>query len=227
MNTIELVVFDMAGTVVNEDNVVYKSLLKAINQHGHNLDLDFVLEHGAGKEKFQAIKDILSLLGDGLDLTEAKAIFGDFKILLDQAYQDLEVRTFPGVEMLLEKLRAAGIKTALNTGYDTATATLLVKKMGWKHGVHYDALITADDVQRGRPHPDMIWEAMKATGVTQAEKVLKAGDSAIDIEEGKNAGCGITVGVTSGAQTEAQLREAGPTYILGSVAELDKILLED
>jgi beta-phosphoglucomutase-like phosphatase (HAD superfamily) len=59
MHNIELLVFDMAGTVVNEDNVVYKTLQKAINKYGYELDLNFVLEHGAGKEKHQAIKDIL------------------------------------------------------------------------------------------------------------------------------------------------------------------------
>ena len=31
-NMIKLVVFDMAGTTINEDNVVYKTLLTAINK---------------------------------------------------------------------------------------------------------------------------------------------------------------------------------------------------
>ena len=50
MHKIELVVFDMAGTVVNENNVVYKTLHRAINQNGCFISLNFVLEHGAGKE---------------------------------------------------------------------------------------------------------------------------------------------------------------------------------
>ena len=58
MHNVQLIVFDMAGTVVNEDNVVYKTLQKVINQKGFELTLDFILEHGAGKEKHQAIKDI-------------------------------------------------------------------------------------------------------------------------------------------------------------------------
>ncbi|NNE76548.1 MAG: HAD hydrolase-like protein, partial [Pricia sp.] len=53
-----------------------------------------------------------------------------------------------------------------------------------------------------------------------SERVLKAGDSIIDIEEGKNADCGITVGVTTGAHTEEQLLSAGPTYVLHSLSEL-------
>mgnify|MGYP003707279779 CR=1 FL=1 len=42
MHTIKLAVFDMAGTVVNEDNVVYKTLQKAINERGFQLTLDFL-----------------------------------------------------------------------------------------------------------------------------------------------------------------------------------------
>ena len=42
MYLIKLAVFDMAGTVVNEDNVVYKTLRKSINKHGFRVRLDYV-----------------------------------------------------------------------------------------------------------------------------------------------------------------------------------------
>ena len=58
---IKMVVFDMAGTTVDEDNVVYKTLQKVINDAGYNFTLQQVLAVGAGKEKLQAIKDILKL----------------------------------------------------------------------------------------------------------------------------------------------------------------------
>ncbi len=40
----------MAGTTVNEDNLVYKTLKEEINAAGFTLTLDQVLAHGAGKE---------------------------------------------------------------------------------------------------------------------------------------------------------------------------------
>ncbi|MEA1786533.1 phosphonatase-like hydrolase [Arenibacter sp. GZD96] len=225
MRNIELVVFDMAGTVVNENNVVYKTLQKAINNKGYLLTLDFVLEHGAGKEKHQAIKDILTEEEGSYISALTNEIFQDFKQLLEQEYQALEVTTYSGVEDLITALRKSGIKVALNTGYDNNTAQLLLYKMKWKLGVHYDALITADDVKRGRPHPDMIFEAMEFLKVSDPTHVLKAGDSIIDIEEGKNANCGITVGVTTGAHTREQLASAKPTYVLNSLFDLKAILL--
>ena len=65
---------------------------------------------------------------------------------------------------------------------------------------------------------------MKDLAIDDSQSVLKAGDSEIDIEEGKNAGCGITIGVLSGAQTREQLQAANPDYILDSLAELDHII---
>ncbi|WP_373517017.1 phosphonatase-like hydrolase [Pricia sp.] len=219
MHNIELAVFDMAGTVVNEKNVVYKTLQKAINKKGYDLSLNFVLEHGAGKEKHQAIKDILAVVNADKE-EPSEPIFEDFKQLLDKAYETLEVTSFDGVGQLLADLRSRNIKIALNTGYNTKIAQLLLQKIHWKKGEQYDALVTADDVSEGRPHPAMIEKAMELLEVTDASMVLKAGDSIIDIEEGKNAKCGVTVGVTTGAHTSQQLRSANPTYVLDSLSEL-------
>lgn len=222
---IELVVFDMAGTTVNEDNVVYKTVQKVINDEGFSVSLEEVLKHAAGKEKHQAITDVLKACTP-LTTTAlvANIAFSKFKIALKEAYDSLEIKTFDGTEQLFKDLRKNNIKVVLNTGYDRKTAHLLLDKLGWIVGETIDGLVTADDVENGRPEGDMILLAMKNTGITDAEKVLKVGDSAIDIEEGKNANCGITVGVLTGAQNRTQIQEANPTYIIESLNELRAIL---
>ena len=219
MNEIEMVVFDMAGTTINEQNIVYKSLHKSINKFGIDVSLDLVLSIGAGKEKHQAIKDILVHL-DILDSDKSELIFEDFKQLLDQEYLVCTVTPIEGIEDVLSNLKKDNIKIVLNTGYNSTVANTLLEKLNWKKNEQYDALITADDVERGRPFPDMITKAMQLFDIKDASKVLKAGDSAIDIEEGKNAKCGITIGVLSGAQTRQQLEIAKPDYILNSLASL-------
>jgi phosphonatase-like hydrolase len=227
MANIKLAVFDMAGTTVNENNVVYKTLQKSINQSRNNISLDFVLEHGAGKEKLQAIIDILKKL-DGSSANEvndeAKAIFSNFKPMLKSAYINLDVEAYEGVEDLLLRLRNNNINVALNTGYDRNTAELLLNKMNWEKGIQFDVLITADDVSKSRPNPDMIQEAMRQLNITDPMTVLKAGDSIIDIEEGKNTPCGITIGVTTGAHTKDQLSLADPDYIVDRLDDIENLL---
>ena len=191
LNMIEMVVFDMAGTTVNEQNVVYKTLHKSINKHGVLVELDKVLEIGAGKEKFQAIKDILDY-ADMEQFINAEVIFEDFKVQLDNAYKHLNVLPIQGVEEVMMELISKDIIVVLNTGYNSKVANSLLEKLHWIKGIHYNLLVTADDVVNGRPNPDMIELAMKKFKIKDPSKVLKAGDSAIDIEEGKNAYCGVT-----------------------------------
>ncbi|MDF0714546.1 phosphonatase-like hydrolase [Muricauda sp. 334s03] len=218
MKKIELAVFDMAGTTVNEDNVVYKTVRAALAKSGVEVSLDTVLEFGAGKEKFKAIADILEeTKTTGVN---PNAVFEDFKGMLEEAYANLDVTTYDGVEELFKLLKSKDVKVVLNTGYDHKTAQSLLNKLGWVPGEQIDALITADDVVKGRPSSEMIDKAMAMFGITASEKVLKAGDSVIDIEEGKNANCGLTVGVLTGAQTREQLETAEPSMILDSLSDL-------
>lgn len=219
-----MVVFDMAGTTVNEDNLVYKTLRKAINEAGFNFTLEEVLEHGAGKEKKQAIIDTVGTV-EALADERAEAIFTNFKAMLKVAYAETEVGTYAGVEDLLKELRAQQVKVVLNTGYDLHTASTLIGKLGWKKDEHFDMLITATDVANGRPAPDMIHLAMKTLGVADASKVVKVGDSIIDVEEGKNAGCGMSVGVTTGAHSRAQLQTAAPEAIIDELAQIKSFVL--
>ena len=216
----ELVVFDMAGTTVDENNVVYKTVRAAINAAGYSFTQQDVQSAGAGKEKSQAIRDVLALDGNEHSEEEIAKIFADFKVRLKQAYQDLNVTEQPAASEVFANLRERGIKVVLNTGYDRATAEGLIKKIGWLIGPDIDALVTASDVTHGRPGPDMIHRAMELTGVSVAENVVKVGDSEIDIEEGKNAGCGMTFGITTGAQLESQLQQSEPTAVIASLREL-------
>src|SRR6056297_266195 len=217
---IELVVFDMAGTTVDEDNVVYKTVRAAINAAGYAFTQEQVQAAGVGKEKSQALRDVLALDGKPHPESEVAAIFADFQQQVATAYAELQVREQPGASELFAALHQRGVKVVLNTGYDRATAEGLLRKLGWEIGHHIDALVTASDVSHGRPAPDMIDKAMAMTGVRNREAVAKVGDSQIDIEEGQNAGCGMTLGITTGAQSAAQLRASQPTAVIDRLPEL-------
>jgi phosphonatase-like hydrolase len=217
-----MVVFDMAGTTVDENNVVYKTLQAAIVNVGIQVTLDDVLLHCAGKEKLQAIKDVLVSLGH--ETTLAQEIYHYFIVALENDYLNLEVTPCSNAETVFALLKKQEIKVVLNTGYNRATATGLLSKLNWKIGDDIDLLVTASDVANNRPAPDMIDYAIKHFAIKDPSTVVKVGDSAIDIEEGKNAGCGKTFGVTTGAQTREQIQVADPTAVVDDLLEiLDKI----
>lgn len=219
-NNIKMVVFDMAGTTVNEDNVVYKTLRKAINEARFDFTLDQVLEQGAGKEKKQAIRSILTTFAGVQDEELTGKIYKNFFEQLTEAYNREEILPQKNAVELFAELKKRGIYSILNTGYDRATAQSIVDKLGWKAGEDFDGLITATDVGRNRPEPDMILFAMKQFNLTDASQVVKVGDSAIDIEEGQNAGCGLSIGITTGAHTAAQLQTAQPDKIIDDLMEV-------
>lgn len=219
-----MVVFDMAGTTVDEGNVVYRTLHKAIEKICPSVSFEDVLKLGAGKEKLQAIRETLS--GSNISLNEAtiQEIFNDFLGLLDIAYANLIVVPTNNTERLFNELRTKDIKVVLNTGYNTVTAITLLNKLNWVKAVQYDLLVTSSDVTNNRPMPDMILYAMDKLNITDATTVIKVGDSTIDIEEGRNAGCKYNIGVTTGAHTKAQLESANPDYIFDNIYDLVSVL---
>lgn len=216
----KMVVFDMAGTTINESNIVYKTLHKLINDAGFAVSYPKVLANAAGKEKLTAIKDCILTVEENIDEQQLKNIYQLFLDALADAYEHSKIEPQPGAEDVFTALRNAGILVVLNTGYNESTALGIIQKLGWKAGLQFDALITAGNVKNNRPAPDMIMLAMQKYAITDPAEVIKVGDSVIDIEEGKNAGCGITVGITTGAHTSEQLASANPDHIIDHLTEL-------
>jgi phosphonatase-like hydrolase len=220
MPGIELVVFDMAGTTVDEGNVVYQTLHRAIVAAGFACPLDRVLAHGVGKEKRQSIRDVLAADGRAVSPRQLEEIHQKFLGLLAEAYADLNVKPQPNAAVVFKALRKRGIAVALNTGYNQAIAESLLRRLGWSSGREIDALVTASQVRNCRPLPDMIRLAQVRLEVSDPRAVAKVGDTTFDIEEGRNAGCGLCVGVTTGAHTREQLMMAKPDAIVGDLNEL-------
>jgi len=221
---IKMVVFDMAGTTINEDNLVYKTLMNAINAAGFSYNLDQVLAVAAGKEKKEAIRSVLKTYeGDFTEITVAD-IYEKFINQLKLAYATEPIFPQPGATDLFEKLKTKNIRTVLNTGYDRATAEAILKKLGWIPGKDFDALITASEVSQNRPEPDMILLAMNQYKIADGSAVMKVGDSSIDIEEGQNAGCSLSIGITTGAHTREQLQNANPDAVIDHLMQILDII---
>src|SRR6266567_1428385 len=102
---IKMVVFDMAGTTVDENMLVYKTLQRAINEAGYDFTLDQVLAEGAGKEKVQAIKDILKTYAGTEDEQLTASIYQNFLPLLTKGYEEMTITPMPGAEEIFRTLQ--------------------------------------------------------------------------------------------------------------------------
>lgn len=213
---LKLVVFDMAGTTVDDvvDGVplVLKSYDDAFRRHGVAVPMD-VLNEQRGRDKWTVIRE---LGGEA-----AEEIYASFKgALLGNAGRLGEIRGTMGV---FRFLRAHGIRVALNTGFPRDVAEKILGQLGWEREGLIDAWTCSEDVGRSRPDPAMIRALMVRLGVEDPSEVMKIDDTTKGIEEGLNAGA-VTLGVLTGTQTRERLLRAKPHGILESVRNLPEHL---
>ena len=127
-----------------------------------------------------------------------------------------------GAEDAVSRLRQAGIKVALTSGFDRGLIADIVKHCGW--GELFDAVVYPDEVPAGRPAPYLIFQAMQKTRVEPVKRVAAIGDTALDLQAGTNAGAGWVIGVLSGAADAETLGKTPHTHLLPNIAELPALL---
>ncbi|MBY0494698.1 MAG: phosphonatase-like hydrolase [Cyanobacteria bacterium] len=220
-----LVVFDMAGTTIEDSGQVPTAFAATLAAHDITIRADEITRV-RGASKRQAIRNLLPprLREDASARqafeAEADRIYAEFRKNLGDAYRNGGARAVPGADGVIRKLRGCGVKVALTTGFDRDIATLLLTTIGWTPR-SIDAIVCGDDVSNGRPAPDMILLAMKLTGVEDALQVANVGDTTSDLESAARAGVRWNIGVLSGAHTREALERAPHTAIIDSVADLN------
>jgi phosphonatase-like hydrolase len=221
---IELVIFDMAGTTINDDDAVNRCVRAAL------AEVDVVVSREAvnqvmGIPKPVALTKLLESAGRTDLLPRLHAIHADFVARMTRFYQtDPSVHEIAGAGEVFERLRAAGIRVVLDTGFTRDIADVVLARLGWNRPGILDGTVTSDEVERGRPHPDMVRKAMRDLGISDARRVAKVGDTPADLDEGTSAGCGLVVGVTEGSHTAAQLQSSPHTHLVGTICELPALL---
>lgn len=220
MGPIELVVFDMAGTTVDDGGMVLKCLVDTVHEYnlpGEPKELNDLM--GMNKREVFAMLAAQRYSGDQSRVERvADDALATFITQMKAAYEQ-HLAPIAGVEETFTFLRARGIKIATDTGFDSTIGGMIIERLNWLHRF-VDLAVFSTDVPRGRPAPYMIFRAMEQLGVLNVHKVMKIGDSPADLEEGQNAGCGEVIGVLSGAHTAESLGSYWHTRLLKSVAEL-------
>ncbi len=221
MKDIALVVFDMAGTTIEDSGQVPEAFTTVLRKHGIEISED-ALRAVRGASKRDAIRHFVSKHHTSKAGALTDEIFNDFRDCLARLFKAGGVRPITGAVGIFQWLRERGIKVALNTGFDRVTTGLIIEAVGWQNGI-VDAVVCGDDVAQGRPAPYLIFRAMEETGVTSVHRVMCVGDTVLDLQAGRNAGARHVVGVLSGAHKKEQLEKEPHTHLIVSVAALSSI----
>jgi phosphonatase-like hydrolase len=139
-----------------------------------------------------------------------------------QNYEEAKVKEMDGTSQVFTHLKKQGLWVALNTGYSAMQKNIIIEKLGWKQQGLIDYAISASEVERGRPAPDMI----KKFNVENPGVIMKVGDTVNDILEGKNAGCGKVIGVSYGAGKPEDLSKNGADNIIDHLSELIDLIYD-
>jgi phosphonatase-like hydrolase len=219
---VEMVAFDVAGTVLNDDGLVIAAFRNAFEAtqpdlwptHGEQWTQYAIDTMGQSK-----IHVFTELLGDAEKAHTANVAFEESYVS-----EIAEVGAVPiaGAEDLFKYLRAKGVAIALTTGFSRSTLDTLLIELGWKDLI--DISVTPGEAGRGRPHPDMLQKAATTLGITNPASVVVVGDTAADMQAAVSFGAGQAIGVLTGAHDEHRLHDAGATSVINSVADLKSLI---
>ncbi|TEU08996.1 HAD family hydrolase, partial [Candidatus Bathyarchaeota archaeon] len=168
---LNLVVFDMAGTTVDDrmDGVplVLRSYDDAFRSRGVEVPMA-VLNEQRGRDKWTVIRE--------LGGEDAEEIYSHFNAaLLSNADR---VRGIQGASEAFRFLRGHSVRVALNTGFPREVAEGIIDHLGWEREGLIDAWTCSEDVGRSRPDPAMIHALMGGLGVGDPSTVMKVDDTA-------------------------------------------------
>ena len=222
LDRIDLVVFDLAGTTLRVGDYVTGAFLRAFKESGVTLKSEEINEI-RGRSKREALAILLQRHLGSQSAIRTESVYQTFQELLRQYVSEQGVKTISGAGEIIGWLKDRDVLIALNTGIDRHIALLMLDSISWS-GIA-DAVICGDDVNRGRPAPDLILKAMELTGCNDASRVLAIGDTCYDMQAAHNAGV-LAIGVLSGASNEKQLRACPHYAVIPSVADLQEVLVQ-
>ena len=162
---IRAVVFDLDGLMVNTEEVFHQTGTELLRRRGKTATAEVfhAMMGRRANEAFQAMIEIMEL-SDSIDAlrVESEAIFDD---LLDQILAPM-----PGLFHLLTRIEACGLPRAVATSSSRDYLRRILGKLELLE--RFDAMLTAEDVVHGKPHPEIYLAAAQRLNVEPAEMMV-------------------------------------------------------
>ena len=119
-----------------------------------------------------------------------------------------------GARELVEELKRRGLRVVLASSSNHDDLDHFLDVLGVRELV--DGWTTKDDVERSKPHPDIVHAALEQAG---ADDAVMVGDSRWDVEAAASAGL-ATVCVITGGWSRQELLDCGAVAVYDSLVDL-------
>ena len=210
--SIQGVVFDLDGTIVDSNEFHVQAWNRAFEHFGKHFPMSKLREHiGKGSDKYLPeflTPDELRTIGKELDRYRSKLFRKEF---LPQ------VKPFPKVRELFERIKDDGLRIALATSShkdDVETYTDVAKISDL-----VDCQTTADEAGESKPAPDVFEAALSELDLA-ADRAIAVGDTRFDVEAAKKIGLRTIALLCGRAADEQTLRQAGAIAVYKDPADL-------
>jgi HAD superfamily hydrolase (TIGR01509 family) len=212
MRGIQLVIFDLDGTLINAYPAIIRSLNYVMGELGYPKQDALLIRRavGWGDEK------LLAPFVSPKDLKKALSLYRRHhkKSLI----QDSQLS--PGAGVLLSRLKAKGYKLAVASNRPTKFSWILIRHL--KIGRYFDYVLCADKLKNRKPHPEILNKILAKFSLKPKE-ALYVGDMCIDIQAGRRAKV-KTIAVATGSNNRQELKRVKPYRIVNKVVSLNNIL---
>ena len=220
---VSLVCCGLMGTVVSDNGMVDRAYAEAIGTQGVVTGTTAYARCMAQvhQARGRPSADVLqAMFPDSLARAQAA------RLALERSFYDAVGRMgatpVPGAAAALDELLSAGVRICLITAFSRRLINLVIDALGWWDRVAL--ALSADEVRRGFPWPDLMLSAMLKLGVEDVRETAVAHDTENGILSGRRAGAGIVAGVLTGPHSPDRLRRAGASHLIPSIAHLPDLL---
>ncbi len=188
-------IFDMDGTIV--DNMAFhtQSWITFFDRRGRAIDADEFFRTTAGRQGKEIIR---SYMGEHLDDDEVAVLNHEKEAVYRELYAP-HLKAVEGFEDLVADARSQGILLAVGTAAPPANVAFTLDGLGLRR--HFETVVGAADVPRGKPHPDVFLEAARRCGAEPANCIVFE-DAPLGVEAARRAGMRVVV-ITTTLQREA------------------------
>lgn len=163
--TIRAVVFDLDGLMLNTEDIFELAGVELMARRG--LEMTDEIRHGMmGRRPVEAFTVLKNLTGIQDSLED---LMLETKVLFTSLAED-RLSVMPGLLELLELLDARRLPRAVATSSPRAYMAHLLEKFNLLHRI--DFTLTAEDVEHGKPHPEIYLKAAERHGVDPAEMLV-------------------------------------------------------